>query len=274
MQDTGDLTRKNIRESIKKTKKIIWELDNFQKTEAEKRKWKQDDIRISTHSKFIAKLCSLLINLNTLQYYFDHDNSFAEVFGIPWEDYSKALHDLFATYFKTVRFDFTVGIFSIFEDGIALALEKNLSKEEYSKLFFDPSIILTDPEIKKLIKEKFPKKFNELKKKEGFIPFQRKIDRLKKKNYLNKKETEFCDFFRCMRNVTHSNGFYNGKNRTFDNILGQKFEFIDKKPVMPITLKLTIDWANELIEVFKLISSRMEIEFIPDNAFIPNDKYN
>lgn len=262
-KDIGDLTRKTTDKAIQDISLILKKYAS--KQEDLSGEFKEDDIRFSAFSKFLKRLTFFYLNLKHFRLQFDNDSELKENFGVVDD---KQLQDLFSNHFRFARFDCFVGIFSLFEDAVTLILEYLISPDEMREIAFDVSKILQSPEIKKLIVDNFRECYDELEKKEGFIPLPRKLKKLEDLKLLSKKENEFIDFCGRLRNSMHRNGFYHGKDKKFPDILGVEYEFKDGNLIKFIEIESLIQWIDKLLDIYNNLSVKVVAEHIPDNAII------
>lgn len=224
-----------------------------EKIEILQKKLQLNDVRIGTLNKMGTRLQVLKLHFATLECLITSKEN-----------------KLFPNQFETItRFDCFIGIFSFFEDAVLIILEKTLNKKTFEKMFASDLIykIQNEKTLLEYIKQ-YQKEIYEMILRKSLIPNpSRKIDRLKGEGIIDEKERIFLQFCLILRNSMHSNGYYIGRNTTFE-ILGEKFELRNKEPIKDITLTRYINWLKEFIRIFYKICEKTENIYISDNTLI------
>jgi hypothetical protein len=158
------------------------------------------------------------------------------------------------------RFDFFIGIFSLFEDFISSIVKSTLPPGEYTALKKqNVSIILNHHEIARLIEENYPVEYGKIKAQESFIPLPRKIDKLV---CLDAKEKEDIKFFSIIRNSMHNNGFYHGNEKEFKDF-GVVFK---DNEIILTSMQGVIVWSERIFELTNKLASYYVRECILDKT--------
>ena len=262
----GDLTHRNIISA----KQQLWNsvdvwIDHQADVEAN---YKANDLRYSTYSKFQKRLFSYYVDLENLDRILTDPNPIMSLFGVTE---FKSKKDLIRHHFVFNRWDFFVGMFSLFEDAVCLIFNKITPPAEQNKLSYDVRTLAKNSEIMKEIKNQFPDDYDKIKntldEKDSFIPFKRKLLKLNGLSLLSDSNYHFCEFASHLRNTIHSNGYYKAKeDKPFKNILGEDFELKSCNYLNFITVNRCITWANELIRIFKDIAEHPNTPFVLDET--------
>ncbi len=263
IKDVDNLTRDNIDQAVELLYRLLFWTHEKQ-TEREG-KFKTDDVRGSTFGKFTKRLSHGYINFKRIEFYFNDSDQLADEFKISKND-DHSLNQIVIGYFICSRFDLFIGIFSLFEDALKIICKAILPPEEYESLFFNVAKILENQDIAKLIKDNYPKQFDEIKNKDKLIPLIRIINKFIALKIMTKDEGNFCEFYACIRNTIHNNGFYFGKPRDF-TILGKKYKFEDGKPIL-YSLLDEIAFIKEILRIFEEFTLRINHDHIKDNAYV------
>jgi hypothetical protein len=259
----GDFKKENIVKSIKKIENIAKELmrkiiNDFDGEQA-------NNILKGTLCKFISRLNIYLINLNLLKEFINETDKifkFANKFTYIEKEISR-------DYFVTSRFDFFVGIFSLFEDAISNELAMHmLSKEELEKMEVSPEYekILKNNTIKEAIKTNLPKLFNKLTEPTNFVPFDSIIRKFRKEKIISETQESFLLGCKIIRNSLHNNGYHQSKSIPKLEMLGEAFSISEKMPLNFMALERIIKWANEIIIIFIEIALKTDWRNITDRT--------
>lgn len=259
----GDFTDQNIKKSIKKIESIIKKLmikiiKDFGGGQA-------NNILKGTLCKFICRLNIYLINLNLLKEFIDETDKifkFANKFTYIEKEISR-------DYFVISRFDFFVGVFSLFEDAISNELAIHmLSKEELKKMEVAPEYekILKNDVIKEAIKAELPKIYKKLTETNSFVPFDSIIRKFRKEEIISETQESFLLGCKIIRNSLHNNGYHQSQSIPKVEMLGEEFSINEKTPLDFMALERIIKWVNEIIDIFIEIALKTDWKNIKDRT--------
>lgn len=261
----GDFTEENLRKSIEVTEGLIRnmmsDVINTYGGEA------ADNIAKGTLCKFVTRLNILLINIKLLRQFVDVPSRVFEMansFTYTEKEISKNL-------FIVSRFDFFVGIFSLFEDAVSNGLAVHLlSEDELKRMELSPEYkkIFEDAEIKKIVDTKYPKIYKEFSGTMSFVPFDSIIRKLRKKDIITDTQESFLLSCKIVRNSKHNNGFHRSSKQATLSMLGEEFTIDAQTPPTFITLGRMIAWAQEIINLFCLIVAKTDWKNIRDISTI------
>lgn len=259
--EEGDFTKINLEKSIKQlealVKKLIPDIINT---------YGAENIMSGTLNKFISRINTYLINLRVLLWFVDEPS---QTFVLA-NAFSFTEKEIATRYFIISRFDFFVGIFSLFEDAISNGLYDCLLTGEELENMKVPAyeMIIENREINNLLKTHYPKIYKKLSKAVSFVPFESVICKLRKKGALSEAQESFLLGCKVIRNSLHNNGFYQSHSQAMLLMLEEEFTIEAKMPPNFVTVERTVKWVAEIINLFVLLANKTDWQNIEDNSTV------
>ena len=221
----------------------------------------KNNLSVTIHIKYVKRLFTFLISIEKFIELNKDQAGYLKVGTVELNGVDDK-RDLLDHYISYSKFDFYIGIFSLFEDFVTLILKSPLTEEQMPPKS-DISSILKDEEIGALIRLNFNEEmYEEIERSDNFIPLMQKIKELK---ILTREDRKDVDFFRVMRNAIHSNGFFHGK--PFEHAQKFSIALVDGGPV-EYTLQQMLDWSEQILSLSHKLSGHYLEKCIPDNTIL------
>ncbi|MBN2087265.1 hypothetical protein JW758_02875 [Candidatus Peregrinibacteria bacterium] len=171
-------------------------------------------------------------------------------------------------YYVIARFNFFIGIFSLFEDAIYNGISPSIfDEDEFNRMKVPQFVkILENEDINNMIKEEYPTIHKNFLKTNTFVPIDRIISGLRKKGIISEDQESFLIGCKVIRNSMHNNGYHKFPTPKKLLMFDEEFVINENEPLDFMSLERILKWGIEIIKIFKEIAFKTDWKNIKDNT--------